>query len=61
MYQQILKELSHIKDVYSLEDILKQYNSGNYNSELLLQHSVIHLSYLVKFLEDLKYDELAMD
>jgi|LauGreDrversion4_2_1035121.scaffolds.fasta_scaffold3657176_1 hypothetical protein len=61
MYQQTLEELSHIKDVYSLEEILKQYNSGNYNSELLLQHSVIHLSYLVKFLEDLKYDELAMD
>jgi len=56
MSHKTIEKLSHIKNVYSLEEILKIYDSGNYNSELLLQHSLIHLSYLVKFLEGLKYE-----
>jgi hypothetical protein len=40
----ITKELAHIKKPYSLEEILKQYSSGNYNAELLLQHTLLLLT-----------------
>ena len=37
-------ELAHIKKPYSLEEIIKQYSSGSYNAEQLLQHAVLLLT-----------------
>ena len=42
----ILREtLAHIKQPYTIEEIKKIYISGQYNSELLLQHALVQLSY----------------
>ena len=41
--KEIKKELGHIRQVYSLPEILRQYRSGTYNAELLLQHALKHL------------------
>ena len=40
----INQELKHIEKVFSFPEILRQYRSGNYNAELLLQHTLKHLS-----------------
>lgn len=37
------KELAHIKTPYSIHKIIDLYVSGNYNSELLLQHTLCYL------------------
>jgi hypothetical protein len=42
----IKQELAHIQKPYSLPDIWRQYLSGNYNAELLLQHCLIHINQL---------------
>lgn len=41
--REIKKELEHIIKVYSLPEILRQYRSGAYDAELLLQHTLKHL------------------
>lgn len=41
--KEIKKELEHIRQVYSLPEILRQYRSGAYDAELLLQHTLKHL------------------
>jgi hypothetical protein len=41
--KEIKEELGHIRQVYSLPEILRQYRSGAYNAELLLQHTLKHL------------------
>jgi hypothetical protein len=42
--KEIKKELAHIEKVLSVPEILRQYRSGAYNAELLLQHTLKHLS-----------------
>ena len=44
--KRISEELAHIEKPYSLPDIWRQYLSGNYNAELLLQHCLIHINQL---------------
>jgi hypothetical protein len=39
----IKQELAHIKKPYAVPEIWRQYLSGNYNAELLLQHCLVHL------------------
>ena len=46
----IKQELAHIQKPYSVPEIKKQYVSGSYNAELLLQHCLIHLSKLDGYL-----------
>jgi hypothetical protein len=41
--KQIKEELAHIYRPYSVPEIWRQYLSGNYNAELLLQHCLVHL------------------
>jgi hypothetical protein len=42
----LLREtLAHIRQPYSIEEIKELYISGQYNSELLLQHALVQLSY----------------
>lgn len=41
--KEIKEELAHIQQVYSLPEILRQYRSGAYDAELLLQHTLKHL------------------
>jgi hypothetical protein len=41
--KQIKQELAHIKKPYCVPEIWRQYLSGNYNAELLLQHCLVHL------------------
>jgi hypothetical protein len=41
--KEIKEELSHIQNVYGVPEILRQYRSGAYNAELLLQHTLKHL------------------
>lgn len=41
--KEIKEELGHIRQVYSVPEILRQYRSGTYNAELLLQHTLKHL------------------
>jgi hypothetical protein len=41
--KQIKEELAHIKKPFSVPDIWRQYLSGAYNAELLLQHCLVHL------------------
>ena len=38
--EEVNQELTHIQKPYSLEEIYKKYLSGNYNAELLLQHTL---------------------
>ena len=38
--EQIKQELEHIRSPYSLHEILDLYCKGDYNAELLLQHSL---------------------
>jgi hypothetical protein len=42
--KQIKEELAHIKKTYCVPEIRRQYLSGSYNAELLLQHALKHLS-----------------
>lgn len=42
--KEVNQKLTHIQKPYSLEEILKQYSSGNYNAELLLQHTLLLLT-----------------
>jgi len=39
----IKEELAHIKRPYCVPEIWRQYLSGSYNAELLLQHCLVHL------------------
>jgi len=48
---QVKHELEHIRSPYSLNQILDLYCKGDYNAELLLQHS---LRILIK--NNFKYD-----
>jgi hypothetical protein len=42
----LLREtLAHIRQPYSIEEIKELYIGGAYNSELLLQHALVQLSY----------------
>jgi hypothetical protein len=41
--KEIKEELAHIKKPYAVPEIWRQYLSGNYNAELLLQHCLVHL------------------
>jgi hypothetical protein len=41
--KKIKEELAHIKKPYCVPDIWRQYLSGSYNAELLLQHCLTHL------------------
>ena len=41
--KQIKQELAHIKRPFSVPEIWRQYLSGNFNAELLLQHCLVHL------------------
>lgn len=41
--KQIKQELEHIKRPYCVPEIWRQYLSGSYNAELLLQHCLVHL------------------
>lgn len=41
--KQIKQELAHIKRPYCVPEIWRQYLSGSYNAELLLQHCLVHL------------------
>jgi hypothetical protein len=41
--KEIKRELAHIEKVYGVPEILRQYRSGAYNAELLLQHTLKHL------------------
>ena len=38
--EQIKQEIAHIRSPYSLHEILDLYCKGDYNAELLLQHSL---------------------
>ena len=42
--REIVKELEHIKKPYSVPEILRQYRSGVYEAELLLQHTLKQLT-----------------
>jgi predicted nuclease with TOPRIM domain len=41
--EEVKEELAYIQKPYSLDEILEQYSSGNYNAELLLQHALLLL------------------
>ena len=41
--KEIKEELAHIKKPYCVPEIWRQYLSGSYNAELLLQHCLVHL------------------
>ena len=42
--KEIRQQLVHIKNPYSLKEILDQYSEGDYNAELLLQHALLLLT-----------------
>ncbi len=42
--KRIKQELTHIKRPYCVPEIWRRYLSGTYNAELLLQHTLKHLS-----------------
>lgn len=40
--EELKQFLQHIQKPYSVPDIWRMYLSGDYNAELLLQHSLLH-------------------
>ena len=49
MVNQVKEELEHIQSPYTLHQILDLYCKGDYNAELLLQHSLRILIKNIKF------------
>ena len=47
--KQVKEELQHIRSPYTLHQILDLYCKGDYNAELLLQHSLRILITNIKF------------
>jgi len=52
--KEVNQELTHIQKPYSLEEIHKIYLSGNYNAELLLQHTLKKVEEQEERIKDLK-------
>ena len=46
--EQIKQEVAHIKKPMSIAEIIRQYASGCYEAELLLQHLMIHITAKLK-------------
>jgi hypothetical protein len=44
LIREVRKTLKHIKKPFTEKEIYEQYLSGEYNSELLLQHLLIHFT-----------------
>lgn len=41
--EDLRNELKHIQKPYTVLEIIDKYSTGDYNAELLLQHTLLHL------------------